>query len=154
MKDEKETKVINLVTNKDTDKPKEQLTADGQKVLPYITLNINPVAKPRMTQSDKWKKRPVVERYWAFKDELKMLCFLCRWQPKDDLDVTFVIPMPTSWSERKKKKTEGKPHQSRPDLDNLIKAFKDALLVEDSHVHTYHNMKKVWGRKGAIILKR
>jgi len=40
------------------------------------------------------------------------------------------------------------------DLDNLIKGFKDALLIEDSHIHTYHNMKKVWGREGAIILKR
>jgi Holliday junction resolvase RusA-like endonuclease len=154
MKKDNETKVINLVQNKDTNEPKEQLTADGQKILPHITLNINPVAKPRMTQSDKWKKRPVVQKYWDFKKELKMLCFLCRWQPKDDLEVTFVLPMPTSWSERKKKKTEGKAHKSRPDLDNLIKAFKDALLIEDSHVHTYHNMKKIWGRTGAIIVKR
>lgn len=154
MKDEKETKVINLVENKDANKPKEQLTADGQKILPYITLNIVPVPKPRMTQSDKWKKRPVVVKYFNYKDELKMLCFLCRWQPKEDLDVKFVLPMPKSWSERKKKKMDGKPHKSRPDLDNLIKAFKDALLIEDSHVHTYHNMKKIWGRSGAIIVKR
>ena len=154
MKDEKETKVINLVTNKDTDKPKEQLTADGQKVLPYITLNIRPVPKPRMTQSDKWNKRPIVEKYKAFKFELQMLCTISQWKPKDDLEVTFVIPMPTSWSERKKKKMDGKPHQKRPDLDNLVKAFKDSLLVEDSHIHTYNNMRKVWGRNGAIIVKR
>ncbi len=41
----------------------EQLTADGKEVLPHITLNIVPVAKPRMTQSDKWKKRPPVVKY-------------------------------------------------------------------------------------------
>ena len=107
-----------------------------------------------MTQRDKWKKRPATDKYWKFKDELKMLCFLCRWQPKEELDVTFVIPMPTSWSEKKRVQMDGQPHKQRPDLDNLIKAFKDALLEEDSHVHTYDNMKKVWGRKGAIILKR
>ena len=93
-----ETKVI------DIDTKKERLTADGQSVLPHITLNIVPVAKPRMTQSDKWKKRPVVQKYWKYKDDLKLLCFLCRWQPKDDLDVKFVLPMPKSWSERKKRK--------------------------------------------------
>ena len=25
---------------------------------------VEPVAKPRMTRSDRWKKRPVVEKYW------------------------------------------------------------------------------------------
>ena len=147
-------KVININAKKEEQPKTEQLTADGQVILPYITLNIVPVAKPRMTQSDKWKKRPATDKYWKFKDDLKMLCFLCRWKPKDDLDVKFVIPMPISWSKKKRLKMNGQPHKQRPDLDNLIKAFKDALLIEDSHVHTYHNMKKVWGRSRAIILKR
>ncbi len=147
-------KIIDINAKQEEAPKKEPLTADGQKVLPYITLNIVPVAKPRMTQSDKWKKRPATEKYWKYKDDLKLLCFLCRWQPKDDLDVKFVLPMPNSWSERKKKKMDGQPHKQRPDLDNLIKGFKDALMIEDSNVHTYHNMKKVWGRNGSIILKR
>jgi len=154
MKKDNETKIIDLVQNNKENKQKERLTADGQKILPYITLNIRPVPKPRMTQSDKWKKRPIVEKYRDFKKELQMLCAICQWQPKDDLEVTFVIPMPTTWSERKKKKMDGKPHQKRPDLDNLVKAFKDCLLIEDSHIHTYHSMKKIWGRSGAIIVKR
>ena len=33
-------------------------------------FNVNPVAKPRMTQRDKWKKRPVVDKYYAYKDEM------------------------------------------------------------------------------------
>jgi len=147
-------KVIDINAKKEEQPKKPQLTADGQIVQPYITLNIVPVAKPRMTQSDKWKKRPATDKYWLFKKELKILCHLCRWTPRDDLDVKFVIPMPTSWSEKKRKLMDGKPHQQRPDLDNLVKAFKDALLEEDSHVHTYNNMSKVWGRSGAIILKR
>ena len=149
MTEKKETKVIDIDRN-----IKDNLSPDGEKVLPYITLNINPVAKPRMTQRDKWKKRAVTEKYWKYKDELKMLCFLCRWVPKDELEVTFVIPMPKSWSERKKRKSDGMPHKSRPDLDNLVKGFKDALMIEDSNVHTYHKMKKLWGTTGKIILKR
>lgn len=166
---EQETKVINLDADKtqentpinsaenantEASEPKNKLTADGQEVLPYITLNINPVAKPRMTQSDKWKKRPATTKYWKFKDDLKLLCFIARWMPKEDLDVKFVIPMPESWSEKKKVKMEGEPHKQTPDLDNLIKAFKDALLIQDSHIHTYHKMQKIWGRSGQIILKR
>ena len=147
-------KVININAKKEEQPKKQQLTADGKVILPYITLNIVPVAKPRMTQSDKWKKRPATDKYWKFKDDLKMLCFLCRWKPKDDLDVKFVIPMPISWSKKKRLKMDGQPHKQRPDLDNLIKAFKDALLIEDSHIHTYQNMQKVWGREGQIILKR
>jgi len=37
-----------------------------------MIYNINPVPKPRMTQSDKWKKRPPVLRYFAFKDECRI----------------------------------------------------------------------------------
>lgn len=168
MINEKETKVIkldnhkthtNLIQGQDLVKEniehKEQLTADGQKIQPYITLNINPVAKPRMTRSDKWKKRKATEKYWKFKDDLKLLCWIARWQLREDnLDIKFVIPMPISWSKKQKEEMDGKPHKSRPDLDNLIKAFKDALLDEDSHIHTYEGMKKVWGKKGQIILKR
>lgn len=150
MSEKKETKVIDIDKNLE-----KNLSPDGEEVLPYITLNILPVAKPRMTQRDKWKKRAVVERYRAYKDELKLLCWMCRWiPPEDNLEVTFVLPMPQSWSERKKRRTEGEPHKSRPDLDNLVKGFKDALLVEDSGVHTYNKIKKVWGRRGQIIVKR
>jgi len=147
------SKVINMKPIQ-VEPKKEQLTADGQKILPYITLNIVPVPKPRMTQSDKWKKRPATDKYWKYKDDLKLLCFICRWTPKEDLDIKFILPMPRTWSEKKKKKMDGQPHKQKPDLDNLIKAFKDALLIEDSHIHTYQNMQKVWGREGQIMLKR
>lgn len=151
MSDKQETKIIDINTKQE---PKEQLTADGQKIEPYITLNILPVAKPRMTQSDKWRERPVVKRYRAFKKELQLLCAICQWQPKDELEVTFVLPIPKSWSQRKKRKMVGQPHKQRPDLDNLVKAFKDSLFIEDSHVHTYHKMQKIWGERGQIIVKR
>ena len=33
-------------------------------------FKINPIGKPRMTQRDKWKHRPIVDQYFAFKDLL------------------------------------------------------------------------------------
>lgn len=147
-------KVVDIKTYTEKKPKKEKLTVDGQKVLPYLTLNIVPVPKPRMTQRDKWIKRPATDRYKLFKKELQILCNLCRWTPKEDLEVKFVMPMPKSWSEKKKKEMEGQPHRQTPDLDNLIKAFQDALLMDDKHIHTYNNMQKVWGREGQIILKK
>jgi len=148
-------KIININSReKEQERKEEKLTIEGEKLSPYLTLSIVPVPKPRMTQRDKWMKRPATDRYKNFKMELYLLCYSCRWKPTDDLEVKFVLPMPKSWSEKKKKEMDGQPHKQTPDLDNLIKAFQDALLKDDSHIHTYNNMKKIWGREGQIILKR
>jgi Holliday junction resolvase RusA-like endonuclease len=42
------------------------------------------------------------------------------------------------------------PHQMKPDIDNMLKAFMDALMKEDSHVHTIGKMTKIWGVHGHI----
>ena len=114
-----------------------------------IVLNIDPCPKPRMTQQDRWKKRPRVVRYWQYKDKLRELNPEINWDP---LSIHFVMPMPKSWSKKKRKEMDGKPHITRPDLDNLIKAFQDAILDEDSQVWRYGKMIKTWGEKGQIIL--
>lgn len=58
--------------------------------------------------------------------------------------------MPKSWPKKKKEQFNNQPHKSRPDLDNLVKAFKDALLEEDSHIWAYGRIEKVWGHEGRI----
>lgn len=110
------------------------------------TISIIPVAKPRMVKSDKWKQRPVVMKYWAFKDELRLKF---KGKLSDQFKVTFTIPMPKSWSKKKKKEMVLSPHQSRPDLDNFVKALNDCLAKEDSHIHTIH-ARKIWGYDGEI----
>ena len=42
-----------------------------------------------------------------------------------------------------------KPHQQRPDVDNLVKGVMDSLFQEDSHIHTIE-AKKVWSDVGYI----
>ena len=37
-----------------------------------VTVPCEPMGAPRMTQSDKWKKRDCVVRYRAFKDEIRL----------------------------------------------------------------------------------
>lgn len=112
-----------------------------------IKLAITPVSKPRMTQSDKWQRRVCTTRYWAFKDELKAL-----WGTDDlpaAISIKFYIPMPSSWSEKKKSLLYGKPHQAKPDLDNLIKAVWDSLCISDSYIWRVDAVK-LWAREGSI----
>mgnify|MGYP003645133479 FL=1 len=117
-----------------------------------ILLPITPVPKPRMTISDRWKKRPIVIKYRKYCDALRAETEKQKYQITNPLSVVFVIPMPKSWSKKKKNFMDSKPHTSRPDLDNLIKAFQDALAEEDSHIHTYGKMHKMWGYEGKIII--
>jgi hypothetical protein len=58
---------------------------------------IVPMGKPRMTRADKWKKRPEVMRYRAFCDEVRLRGVAL---PESGAHVTFVLPMPASWSKR------------------------------------------------------
>lgn len=110
---------------------------------------ITPVPKPRQTRSDKWKKRPCVERYRSFKDQ----CRLHRVElPKSGAHVLFKIPMPKSWSKLKKKVFNGQPHEVRPDLDNFLKSLFDSVYKEDSSVWDVR-ATKVWAYKGEIIIK-
>lgn len=113
-----------------------------------ITIPVAPVPKPRMTRSDQWKKRKCVERYWQFKDDVRSHIQSL----PEAFKVTFHIEMPTSWSERKKAKFEGKYHQSRPDIDNFLKAIMDAIAKEDGFIHTVE-VKKRWARLGRIEIE-
>ena len=111
-----------------------------------MIYNITPVSKPRQTRSDKWKKRPSVMKYRTFADE----CRLKKVNVHDMGDsITFHIPMPKSWSKKKKAGMDQTPHQQKPDLDNLLKALLDAVLPEDCTVWSVAT-HKVWAYEGAI----
>jgi len=115
-----------------------------------MIINVDPVAKPRMTRQDKWKQRPVVVRYRAYCDELRLK--VGKYVPGDTVSVVFIVPMPKSWSNKKKALMNGKPHQQTPDIDNFQKAFLDALCESDSHVWDIRAVK-LWGTSGKIIIK-
>lgn len=110
---------------------------------------ICPVPKPRMTQRDKWAKRPAVLRYRAFCDEVRARGLDL---PEDGSIVTFVLPMPKSWAKKKHNEMDGQPHQQRPDLDNLLKALADACYSEDCRIHCIA-ARKVWGSEGLILVR-
>ena len=110
---------------------------------------IAPCPKPRMTQSDKWKKRPPVLKYRAFAEK----CRLSNMRLSDSVSVVFTLSMPKSWSQKKRELMLGKPHTQKPDIDNLVKALLDANFKEDSQIHTIQAHKR-WGVSGTIEIIR
>ena len=112
-------------------------------------FKISPIAKPRMTRADKWKRRPSVLAYRAFADAMRQQCG--DWELPDAFHVRFIIPMPASWSKKKKLQKVSTLMQQRPDADNLAKALMDALLKEDSTVWKLE-IEKIWGEEGMIII--
>lgn len=116
-------------------------------------IPITPMGAPRMSRKDKYPPfREVVERYHAFRDDVRMFSEMVGYVQGESLDIVFVLPMPTkSWSKKKRASFLGKPHKSKPDDDNMIKAWLDAHLVEDSHVWDEKALK-FWGEEGGIYL--
>tara|TARA_R110000822_G_scaffold112812_4_gene243798 strand:- start:1584 stop:1970 length:387 start_codon:yes stop_codon:yes gene_type:complete len=114
-----------------------------------LNIKIIPVSKPRMTRADTWKKRPCVTRYWAYKDELNEKIKELDIKVQDELFLEFYMPMPKSWSKKKKLDLLNKPHQQKPDIDNLVKGVMDAIFKEDSHVHTIY-AKKIWSNEASM----
>ena len=115
-----------------------------------MVYKITAVPKPRQTRRDVWLNppRPGVARYRAFKDQVRV--FKVKF-PHHGAKVLFILPMPKSWSPKKRAVMDGKPHQQTPDIDNLIKAFLDALFENDQDVWQL-TAEKRWGREGGISI--
>lgn len=103
----------------------------------------DPVAKPRQTQSDKWKKRAPVEKYRGFADLIRLQLNVQGWQkltPKPEALCLIFYLSPPKKIEKACKQAEANDklivHSQKPDIDNLIKAVLDALYEEDKTVHT------------------
>ena len=92
-----------------------------------------PVSKPRMTQRDRWQKRPRVLVYREYCDRTRAAappelsardCYA--------LYIVAHLAVKPSWSRKKQAAAIGQPCRAKPDADNLIKAVGDALFKDDS----------------------
>jgi len=116
-------------------------------------FNVDPVAKPRMTQRDKWK--PIVKKYYSYSNFLRLQANV---QGLADLpsvieSLYIHIKMPKSWSKKKREALNGKIHEQTPDLDNILKGIMDSLCKNDKHVaHIKSGLGKFWAEEGAIII--
>lgn len=122
-----------------------------------IALDINPLPLPRMTRKDSFDPKPIVISYREYAGELRR-AFKERGVTELPYSfcLFFVRSMPQSWSQKRKKKSAGTVHQSRPDLDNLVKGVLDALCgskeKDDSRVAILL-AAKFWGYKPNIFFR-
>ncbi len=110
-----------------------------------FVFDIDPMPKPRMVRSDKWKKRPIVQRYWEYKRKLQSIARVMDFTLPDAFTMDFHIAT-------KDEKRWGKPHQFRPDKDNLEKGVYDALKKNDETIWDSH-VRKFWAGQGTIIIR-
>ena len=116
-----------------------------------VIARVTPMGAPRMTQRDKWKKRPVVVRYRAFKDALRESVPDV---PEDAAGVSWVayMPFPKSYSKKKRAELAGQAHRQKPDRDNIDKAILDTLFKEDCRI-SFGTLSKRWDDGGGARIE-
>lgn len=92
----------------------------------------------------------MVLRYRDYCDELRDI--MGDYDLPGHLDITFHMPMPKSWSQKKRVLMDGTPHEGKPDIDNLAKGFMDAFKKEDKHVYKL-TAAKYWADTAAIDIR-
>lgn len=122
----------------------EKVTNTGK--LSFTVIG-DPMGKPRMTQRDVWKKRPVVLRYRDYCDRIREAApNAVSTADVYAVDVKAFIAMPASWSNKKKEAHCDQIHRAKPDWDNIGKAVCDALFKEDSGISDGRT-RKYWCRE-------
>lgn len=117
-----------------------------------FTIWGQPMGKPRMTQRDKWAKRPCVIKYWAWADKARASVprgtnlSKCR-------EISFVayLEIPKSTSKKKGFQMMRAPHLQKPDIDNLGKGILDALFKDDSKIWKLSSEKRWDDGRGARV---
>ena len=126
-------------------------------------INMIPVSAPRPRVVTKVIKGKRVSRAYnksEYTDYKNAFLQLAKMQNKKfltgalELEIIFVMPIPNSWSKKKRIASVGQPHISKPDPDNLLKSVLDALegtiYKNDSQIYSI-NAKKVYGTNPRTI---
>ena len=131
--------------------PKDTKTVAGDRII--LKVYGAPVSKPRMTQRDKWQKRPATTKYWEWADRVRKIAGN---MPDANsiaaVNWTAYFEPPKSWKKSKRIAIIGKPHKSKPDRDNVDKGVLDSLWKQDSGIHL-GRIEKLWGNQARIEIE-
>lgn len=114
----------------------------------HIKIPIEPVGQP--TKKNKKKEK----LYRAFKRELKTIAEEKQLVITNPLSLTFIISAPASYTDKDKAKILGQLHDRTPHLTELINGFYDALKINEKDINCILQCKKIWGKKGGIIIHK
>lgn len=95
------------------------------------------------------KKR--IQRYWDYKRALKALADEQNFvMPQEGSWWKFFIPMPKSWSKKKRNEKCFTLMQEKPDVDNFSKAAFDSLMGEDKAISDFRATKFYYDGSGHL----
>jgi Holliday junction resolvase RusA-like endonuclease len=114
-----------------------------------------PAARPRVTRF----KNTFDPKYKEKKSAKALIAQQWKQDPLDcplTLDITFHMPLPESWSGKKKAAHKDRPHVSKPDTDNLLKFCMDSMnglvFQDDSCIYSLHALK-IYSEQPKTIIK-
>lgn len=99
-----------------------------------------------------YNRKKYLQKYWDYKVKLKALFLDCglKTYPTNNVWFKFFIPMPKSWSQKKRNAHCFEKHESKPDAGNLHKAIEDACCIEDKKNWDYRASKFWYDGEGHI----
>jgi Holliday junction resolvase RusA-like endonuclease len=89
-------------------------------------------------------------RYRSYADHLRLAAKrLASLLPQvGKLELLFVIPIPPSYSKKRRAELTGRPCKAKPDIDNLCKSILDAIWPAGDSAITEIAMRKIWDDGG------
>ena len=109
-----------------------------------------------MSRRDTFDPSPRVRKFKSFREEVQLRGIIV---PNYGYRLVFVMPMPNSWSKKKKAAMCGTIHQQTPDKDNLEKGLLDAINYGKGNAKNLDDKQvadgrvtKVWGYHGSITV--
>lgn len=116
----------------------------------YALIPITPMGKPRpRVRRNGWTFMP--REYIAWRDDVALAFGDVALNGPLEVVADFLLPMPASWSNRKRQRMDGVPHAgARPDIDNLLGGLMDALLPHGDGRVVAARARKRWAIAGAI----
>ena len=105
-----------------------------------------PPGKPRMSQRDKWRKRPEVQRYREWCDRVREAIgsSIPPAESVTQLNWMAYFEPPASWPKKKRVAAIGQRHRSKPDSSNILKGLEDCLWPEGDEALSDGRYSKRW----------
>lgn len=111
---------------------KEAFDNKGRKI--WVKLLKNGKTKTLRSKPNYVRVKRYLEKYLSYKDSLRehgeKVGFI---MPQDAFFMWFFMPMPKTWTKKKKEQMAFRLHKNKKDTDNLSKAIKDALAPRKSN---------------------
>lgn len=128
-----------------------------------MKIHITPMGYVRATQkmvrlaaSGKFDHKPEIRRISTYRTYKESVGYAIKGEYYSgtlSVSMTFLIPLPESWSIKKKLEHIGKPVSTKPDLDNYVKAFFDSangVIWKDDNQIAKLSAEKIYGESPGI----